>query len=203
MQITAQHAHNMQALFCWSTIFTKTHKGREEIAQRRAGLNARQRSVLIMLDGIKRLDKLMSPIPKSELGTIVNFLAQEKLIEVSKISVTNSMSNEVTAPINRVLEEISVTPIIINKRKAFLMDDKKLREVKNFMTTTAHTYLGLLSAELIMRIERAKDAPQLMAIVGQWHMALRDSKHGHRFASDYLEKTLATLRGEDVGELSE
>lgn len=203
MQMSATHpTAGMQALFCWSTIFTKTPKGREEIAQRRAGLNARQRSVLIMLDGIKRLDKLMSPIPKEELGTIVDFLAKQDLIEATS---ANQSADTVTAKV--------VTPAIIEnppaaakptaKREQFLTDEKKLREVKDFMTTTAHTYLGLLSADLIHRIERAKDAPQLMAILGQWYIALRDSKNGKRFASGYMEQILTTLRGEQPTKIAE
>ena len=80
----------------------------------------------------------------------------------------------------------------------FLTDDTKLREVKDFMTTTAHTYLGLLSANLIRRIEHAKDAPQLIAMLGQWHMALCDSKHGKRFAASYLDQISAILRGENL-----
>jgi hypothetical protein len=86
---------------------------------------------------------------------------------------------------------------LTNTKTVFLTDEKKLREVKDFMITTAHTYLGLLSADLIAKIERAKDAPQLMAMLGQWFMALRDSKHGKRFASVYMEQTLATLRGDN------
>lgn len=212
---------NLQALFCWSSIFAKTPKGREVIAKRGAGLNARQRSVLIMLDGIKRLDKLMTPIPKEELRSIVDFLANQELISVTNVAeieaakkplaketATLSASTNATldspvttSPIDTATSETAATSSISLAAEViqqFLTDDNKLREVKDFMTTTAHTYLGLLSANLIRRIEHTKDAQELIAMLGQWHMALCDSKHGKRFAATYLDQISGTLRGENL-----
>jgi hypothetical protein len=203
---------NLQALFCWSSIFAKTPKGREVIAKRGAGLNARQRSVLIMLDGIKRLDKLMTPIPKEELRSIVDFLANEELISVTNAAeieaakkplakestilpaATNATPDD--SQTTKLIETTSSINLAAEVMQQFLTDDTKLREVKDFMTTTAHTYLGLLSANLIRRIEHTKDAQELIAMLGQWHMALCDSKHGKRFAATYLDQISATLRGE-------
>lgn len=198
--------HHSQAVnlhpfwFTWSTVFAKTAKGREEIIRRAAGLNVRERSVLIMLDGMKRLDRLLHALPKDELGRIVDHLAKHELIEVTAVeeqapdleahSALNTFNTLNTAA-QVTAESTTLT------RPAFLCDPSKLREIKYFMTSTAQTYLGLLSADLIHRIERASDAPQLMAVVGQWYLALRDSKHGHRFASAYMENVLAALRGEE------
>lgn len=66
------------------------------------------------------------------------------------------------------------------------------------MTTTAHIYLGLLSVNLIRRIEHTKEAPQLIAMLGQWHMFLCDSTHGKRFCASYLDQVSAALRGENL-----
>lgn len=179
--------------FSWSTVFAKTAKGRDEVIRRVTGLNVRERSVLIMLDGIKRLDRLLHAMPQEELGRIVDHLAKHELIEVSAVE---EQVPDIEAHSSLIAVDTQDQPQPIT-RPAFLCDSTKLREVKNFMTSTAQTYLGLLSADLIHRIERAQDAPQLMAVVGQWYLALRDSKHGHRFASGYMENVLAALRGED------
>jgi hypothetical protein len=212
---------NLQALFCWSSIFAKTPKGREVIAKRGADLNTRQRSVLIMLDGIKRLDKLMTPIPKEELRSIVDFLANQELITVTNAAETETAKKTLEketatppaainatpgslatissiAPAKAALAAESSISLAAEVMQQLLTDDSKLREVKDFMTTTAHTYLGLMSANLIRRIEHTKDAPQLIAMLGQWHMALCDSKHGKRFAASYLDQISATLRGENL-----
>lgn len=195
-QNQAVHIHPFW--FTWSTVFAKTAKGREEIIRRAAGLNVRERSVLIMLDGMKRLDRLLHAMPKEELGRIVDQLAKQELIEVTAVEeqtpdLEAHSTHSAHSALNTVVE---TTPEPANVRTAFLCDPSKLREVKYFMTSTAQTYLGLLSADLIHRIERASDAPQLMAVVGQWYLALRDSKYGHRFASAYMENVLAALRGE-------
>ena len=167
----------------WNTIFSKTSKGREAITQRGAGLNAKQRSVLIMLDGSRRLDAVPSAVPQQEFNEIIHFLAEQQLI-------TTERAQPVVSPISAVpLVKPQIVP-------ALIQDEQTLREVKDFMTTTAQTYLGLLSAEIIQKIERAKDAAQLMSILGQWSMALRDSKQGSRFASVYLAQVQATLRDE-------
>ncbi|WMW79914.1 hypothetical protein RF679_14845 [Undibacterium cyanobacteriorum] len=192
-----QAVHLHPFWFTWSTVFAKTAKGREEIIRRAAGLNVRERSVLIMLDGMKRLDRLLHALPKDELGRIVDHLAKHKLIEVTAVE-EQAPDLEAHGALNMVEPEAAEPATL--PRPAFLCDPSKLREIKYFMTSTAQTYLGLLSADLIHRIERASDAPQLMAVVGQWYLALRDSKHGHRFASAYMENVLAALRGEE-GEL--
>jgi hypothetical protein len=80
-------------------------------------------------------------------------------------------------------------------RAALTEDPETIRQVKDFMTTTAHTYLGLLGAPVIQRIERARDAAQLMSVVGHWHMALRESKQGHRFAGPYMIQVQQSLTG--------
>jgi hypothetical protein len=192
MQAASAGVTPFQFWFTWSTVFSKTAKGREEVIRRVAGLNVRERSVLIMLDGIKRLDRLLTAMPEDELGRIVDHLAKKELIQVSAVEeqIPEAVCDSTIAAFQQ--QEAAANAI----KPAFLEDPERLREVKDFMTSTAHTYLGLLSADLIHRIERAKDAPQLMAVVGQWYIALRDSKHGHRFASGFMEKTLATLRGE-------
>ena len=64
------------------------------------------------------------------------------------------------------------------------------------MTITTQTYLGLLGADMIRRIEHAQDAAQLMAVLGHWHMALQDSKHGSRFAAPYLAQIKQSLAEE-------
>ena len=52
----------------------------------------------------------------------------------------------------------------------------------------------LLAEEVVARIERAGDAGQLRGVVGHWHMALRDSKHGRAAAGDCLREVRDALR---------
>jgi hypothetical protein len=166
-------------------VYAKTPKGREELNSRKAGLNMRQRSVLIMLDGSKPLDAVKSPLPKDELQDIIAFLTRQELITIAN-QAENQAQNDAVNDAGDAARPSAPAPLAPHK----------LREAKDFMTTTAQTYLGLLAADLIRRIEHSKDAAQLQTVLGQWHMALRDSKHGHKFATIYLEQISATLRGE-------
>ncbi|MDE2428414.1 MAG: hypothetical protein KGM99_06775 [Burkholderiales bacterium] len=194
-------------------IFAKTSKGREEVSQRSAGLSAKQRSILIMLDGSKKLSALTTPVPHNELAEIVDFLRQQELIETASAAIAERPSNTAalthsTIPANTpaVPATDRVLPATTGNhaahkdlvRETWITDDASIRKLKDFMTVTAQTYLGLLAADVIRRIELAKDARQLMGVLGHWHMALRDSKQGHRFASVYMEQISAALHGKEA-----
>ena len=72
--------------------------------------------------------------------------------------------------------------------------EHELDQVKRYMVSTARTHLGLLAAEVVDRIERASGAAQLRAVVGHWHMALQDAKHGRALAGEHLREVRACLR---------
>lgn len=166
-------------------VFSKTEKGREEMARRSHGLNPVQRRVLIIIDGSKSFDALAEMIPamvsSGQLRDILAYLLEYGFI----VAVEDDQKAQMPIPASS-----SGT----TAASAALTDDPvAIRLVKDFMTTTAQTYLGLLSAPLIQRIEQARTAPQLMSVAGQWNMALRDSAQGKRFADPYLEQVRSAL----------
>lgn len=195
------------------TIFTKTAKGHDEIVQRRFGLTARQRRALIVMDGKKTVSSIAEMMPEDELEEIVSFLAGQGFIVPASVSPrktsAGSFGQKITHESTRSDRSVAAKPsqpTQVPKRiesgesdkAALLQDPEKIRQVKDFMTTTATTYLGLLSADVIHRIERAKGAEQLMMVIGHWHMALRESKQGNRFAGPYLEQVTIALTGKGV-----
>ncbi|MEO6919674.1 MAG: hypothetical protein ABI171_11795 [Collimonas sp.] len=193
-------------LLSGSSVFAKTGKGRDEIARRCFGLPPRQRRVLIVMDGTKDLATIAEAISRDELAQAVLFLNEQGFIALtsSDAKMAESGANrprqkdpaatpELTTSRTSLIQKQAVPPAATDNAQA--LDAPTLREVKDFMTTTAQTYLGLLAADLIQRIERTKNQEGLKSIVGQWHMALRDSKHGARFASSYLDQVTATLSG--------
>lgn len=166
-------------------VFSKTEKGREEMAKRSHGLNPVQRRVLIIIDGSKSFEALAEMIPamvsSGQLRDILAYLLEYGFI----VAVEDEQKAQMPIPASS-----SGTAAA----SAALTDDPAaIRLVKDFMTTTAQTYLGLLSAPLIQRIEQARTAPQLMSVAGQWNMALRDSAQGKRFADPYLEQVRSAL----------
>jgi hypothetical protein len=200
------------------TVLFKTPKGREEISQRARRLSPSQRRVLIVIDGSKNFEEITEMIPAiipfQELEEIISLLMQQgfigspeesarkpKLVPLDKLAA--GMPPPAEATVHHVAPVLALTPAKPSTAPmgiTLTQDSDTIRQVKDFMATTAHTYLGLLSAEVIQRIERAKDAAQLIAVVGHWHMALRGSKQGTRFAGPYLEQVKQTLAGGETVE---
>jgi hypothetical protein len=148
-------------------VYTKTAKGRSEVALRGMGLSGRQRGVLIMLDGHRSCGALAPLMPDGQVACIVEQLLALDLIAPCGGAVPTE-SNE------------------------------DLGRIKRYMVTTAQTHLGLLAAEVVERIERAADTGQLRAVVGQWHMALQDSKRGRATAEEHLREVRAELRNAGI-----
>ena len=184
--MTGQTLDNMHA------VFGKTQRGREELNQRGKGLNARQRSILILMDGARSLQMLTAIISPPELKETVPYLLKQGFIARPTAATAEVLTAEARpAPDNLGHadnpDEGTVPAVRLTQ------DAAKVRQVQDFMVTTTQTYLGLLGADVIKRIERAKNAEQLMAVVGHWHMALHDSRQGSRFAAPYLEQVKTSL----------
>lgn len=159
-----QSVQSIAAPFHGRAVFTKTAKGRNEVAQRSPGLSIRQRQVLILIDGVKQLHTIGKILPETEFVRIVDFLQQEEMIALQQSSATEQVS-----------------------QAAVLTDDAaQIAALKRLLSVTARNYLGLLSVDIERRIDDAQDAAQLLSVLGQWHMALRQSKHGGAYAGQYL-----------------
>lgn len=156
------------------TVFAKTASGRAEMGERRAGLSARQRSIFIMLDGQKPLGRIDTLLPQQQLAEIVEVLLAAGLIEAATVAVLATPAPP-PAP--------AVPPA----------DNAELQPIKNLMTETASSYLGLMAADIVRRINAAHTHTQLVAVLGQWHMAMRESKYGKEVAGAYLDEIKARL----------
>lgn len=176
-----------------SAVFMKTAKGRNEIAQRSLGLNSRQRQVLILVDGVKQLRAINTILPETEVVRIVDFLQQEEMIALQQTSITGVEAT--TASIYRIADD----PAQPGLPSPVLTDDpNKIAALKRLLSDTARNYLGLLSADIRRRIDEAQDAAQLLSVLGQWHMALRQSKHGGAYVGQYLVPIKASFYDDAV-----
>jgi hypothetical protein len=66
--------------------------------------------------------------------------------------------------------------------------------VKQRMSISANTYLGLMSEQVINRIQRCHTAEQTLGAAAYWHMALRESKIGTTAATDLLSEVKIMLQ---------
>jgi hypothetical protein len=93
-----------------------------------------------------------------------------------------------------IIEELLALDLIAPCGGTAMASDAGLERVRRYMVGAARAHLGLLAEEVVARIERAGDAGQLRGVVGHWHMALRDSKHGRAAAGDCLREVREALR---------
>ena len=63
-------------------IFRKTEKGQEEIKTRSAGLNPRQRRILILIDGQKSVSQLRELAATDDLTHVLSTMEELGLIEL-------------------------------------------------------------------------------------------------------------------------
>jgi CRP-like cAMP-binding protein len=152
-------------------VYAKTDKGRDEVIQRRLGLTSRQRTLLIMFDGRKPCAALDGLMPPGQVAVIVGELLALDLI----------------APIGG---PPSAPAIAI----AIAASDTRLAGIKAEMVETAEACLGLLAAEVVRRIDSARDGAELLGVVGHWHMALQGSKRGREAALAHVERIRDSLR---------
>ena len=156
-------------------VYAKTAHGRLEVAERSAGLGARQRSVLIMLDGRKTVGALAGLMPAAQLSGILEELVERGLVAPASAATPAAAAAPASAP-------------------APSSDDARLAPVKRMMIRTADTYLGLIAADLVRQIGAARDEHQLQRAIGHWHMAMQESKYGREVVEQQLALIKAALQ---------
>ncbi len=166
-------------------IFSKTPKGRAEVEQRSTRLNVKQRSILIMIDGQRRLSAISALISDQEVARIADILLGFELIAPQSEVAVSAVAPR-TATVDLALTSAFAPPA----------DSAKLIRIKSMMTLSAETYLGLMAAVVVRRVEQACDEAQLLSVVGHWHMAMHESKYGKEVANMHLEQIKASFRGE-------
>ncbi|WP_332877849.1 hypothetical protein [Massilia sp. S19_KUP03_FR1] len=145
-------------------VYTKTAVGRHEVGHRGAGLNARQRTALIMLDGQRDARVLETLMPSDQVAPILAALMGLGLIAPAASGLASP------AP-----------------------EAPALAAIKAELIQSAERYLGVMADGVVARVRQAADATELLRVLGHWHMAMQDSKHGKEAARALLDKTRATL----------
>lgn len=180
MHLTPENRIRLRA-----TVFGKTEAGRAEVAQRNAGLTARQRSVLILLDGQRALGEIDTWLGEDEMLESVEALLRKGLAGIASAppAVARPAPPEPAAEV----APVAVAPVAAPPASPTLSAAREL------MAAAARKHLGLLAADLVRRIEQAKDEGQLAGIIGLWHVSLRESKTGKPCAEGLLEEARALL----------
>lgn len=180
-------------------VYTKTETGREEVARRQYGLSARQRQLLIIFDGSRRLGEVRKLVVHATFHEDVDALLRAAFI-VPRGAEDAAIDQEAQGRTGASSEGASV-----RQSKQVFSDNEphqsdRLSSLKEFMAGAAQAHLGLLGASLVDYIERADDLAKLALVVGQWHLALRESKRGGPLADSYLQQVRTALHGQSPAE---
>ncbi len=172
MQFTPENRARLR-----TTVFGKTDAGRAEVGQRSAGLTARQRAVLILLDGQK---------PLGDLGTWLN---EDDLLQAVECLLRQGLARITAQPVST----LGSDPLGDTSTAVRRPPSAAVAAARELMAGAARKHLGLLAADLVRRIETAHDESQLAGIVGLWHVSLRESKTGKPCAEGLLAEARALL----------
>lgn len=171
------------------TVFGKTAAGRAEVGQRSAGLTARQRSVLILLDGQKSMSEIETWLGEDEMLAAVEGLLRKGLVGIAS---TPPAPIAKPGPAPKATGVAASAMAAISPRAAGV-GAAALIAARELMAAAARKHLGLLAADLVRRIEHAKDESQLAGVIGLWHVSIRESKTGKPCAEDLLAEARALL----------
>jgi hypothetical protein len=153
-------------------VYAKTAAGRAELAQRSAGLTARQRAALIMLDGQRDATALHAVMPAEQVAPVLEALIALGLIAPPAVAEAAAESPALATP--------PASP--------------SLDAIKAELIAAADMYLGVMGSDVILRVRQAADARTLLRMLGHWHMAMQDSRHGKVASAALLEKTRVALQ---------
>ncbi|MGW8392475.1 hypothetical protein [Pseudoduganella sp. HUAS MS19] len=195
MQLTPENRIRLRG-----TVFGKTEAGRVEFVQRSAGLTARQRSVLILIDGHKALGEIETWLGEDEMLEAVEALLRKGLVGIASAPAPKppeaspkprpvSGTTAPAAPLPEPAAEAEPAPAPAPPA----VGAAALASAREFMVAAARKHLGLMAADLVRRIEHAKDESQLAGVIGLWHVSLRESKTGKPCAEGLLAEARALL----------
>jgi len=174
------------------TVFAKTAAGRAEVGQRSAGLTARQRSVLILLDGQKSMAEIETWLGENEMLEAVEGLLRKGLVGIASVPAPAAPAKPASAPAAKPAGIAQAAAAALSPRAAGV-GAAALIAARELMAAAARKHLGLLASDLVRRIEHARDESQLAGVLGLWHVSIRESKTGKPCAEDLLAEARALL----------
>jgi hypothetical protein len=162
-------------------IYVKTTQGQKEIAERSCGLSARQRRLLILIDGTKSSSELAELLTEFELSAKLDELVALGFIQLKDEAAPAKISDKI-APPPSAANPSSVDPLL-------------LEQAKKLMVESAQHCLGIMARSLIEEIQQCNQ-DNCKVIIARWNMALRQSNKARTHADQYVD-AVKTLIGID------
>ncbi len=162
-------------------VYEKSALGYNEFINEKRTLHFRERQVLLLVNGIRKIDELekffkkellTETIQKLESGGYIQLprgIAPEKSPSITTLSFFNT--DNAGPPIN----------------------PAKIAAIKTILIDATDDYLGLMGRSIKVRIETCNNEIDLRNCISSWHMAMRESKLGRESTSFLMEQIHQTL----------
>jgi hypothetical protein len=182
-------------------VYEKSFSGQQELNNSQRALNARQRQVLIMIDGKRTQDDLARYLQNLDVAEIIADLERQGYIHTpgQRNPVAKNAFIESAAPVAK--PSVAITPASTPSMELAVSDDDRpldsgtLAAVKVILSISAKEHLGLMGRAMVEKIEKIQDRTALLAVISQWHMAIRESKSGRTTASVLIEEVNQLING--------
>jgi hypothetical protein len=187
-------------------VYEKSFSGQQELNNSQRALNARQRQVLIMIDGKRTQDDLARYLQNLDVAEIIADLERQGYIHTpgqrnpaAKNTATSSATPAPQSPASQPSPSPLPTPAA--QIASAVSDDGRplnsgtLAAVKVILSISAKEHLGLMGRAMVEKIEKIQDRTALLAVISQWHMAIRESKSGRATASVLIEEVHQLING--------
>lgn len=173
-----------------TTIYRKTAKGSEAIANRQSGLGPRHRSLLIMTDGRRSVAEL-APVGSAfgDVSELFQALLAQELIE--------PVQQQAAAPAGAPSAPVPLAATATSAPSPLAADSARskvtLSQAQRHAVRLLNDLLGPSSAELCMKLEASRSVPEFRSALQRTEAVLRDAL-GARKAEHFLHQ-MEQMRG--------
>lgn len=171
-------------------VYEKSALGFSEFTTDKRTLGVRERQVLLLVNGVRKLDDLEKFFKKDLLVDTIRKLESAGYIQLP-VGKQKQQPPEVANTFHTSLS----FPEPHKKQAAEAICPAKLASVKSILIEAADDYLGIMGRGIKAKIESCDNEEYLRQSISSWHMAMRESKLGRESASFLMEQIHQILEG--------
>jgi hypothetical protein len=157
-------------------VYEKSALGYNEFINDKRTLHFKERQVLLLVNGLRKVEELEQFFKKDLLTEIIKKLESNGYIQRPQGVLTEKKPPITTQSFFNA--DDTATPI----------NPEKIEAIKTILVEATDDYLGLMGRSLKIRIETCSDGGDLRNCISSWHMAMRESKLGRESTSFLMEQ---------------
>ncbi|WP_028455819.1 hypothetical protein [Chitinilyticum litopenaei] len=189
-------------------VYCKTAKGQQEISERRFGLPARLRRVLILIDGSKSVGALAALLVGLEIIPAIHELEQAGFVSPAPggphsqhdrqaAAAATPVTHVAAAPAAAARPEPAAAPpppVAHAPIPQITLSAHRIRMIRMLMEESCQLYLGIFGKDLLPEIRAIDDEKSLRGTLARWQIAMRESRQSDEQALALVDEIRTLLR---------